>query len=341
MSAVIPVALLALSALFALLFAHRTRRDRRRFGNAVLLGLALGCLLLAGALGGFGPLPDEAHTAVLAVLPLLVGASAVATAVLLVANGITMLRREGGGPANLLSLVAGLAAFGVLGLLAAAVSVDSRPLRAAAAAVLLVAGYFSFLLLCFVGYAALYARLTVRREVDFVVVLGAGLVDGHRVPPLLAARLERGLGVQLAQARWGRVPPLVLSGGKGTDESRSEAAAMADFLTGRGVAPELLRREDRSTSTEENLKFSDALMAAERPGYRCLIVTSSFHVLRSAILARRAGVRGQVLGAPTAAYYWPSAMLREFVAVLLCYPVATIGPCVLLALLGAVGGWHG
>lgn len=115
---------------------------------------------------------------------------------------------------------------------------------------------------------------------------------------------------------------------------------MADYLTARGVAPELLRFENRSTSTEENLEFSDALMAAERPGYRCLIVTSSFHVLRSAILTRRAGVRGQVLGAPTAAYYWPSAMLREFVAILLCYPVTNIGLCAVLALLGAVGGWH-
>ena len=47
-----------------------------------------------------------------------------------------------------------------------------------------------------------------------------------------------------------------------------------------------------------------------------LIVTSDYHVLRAAILARRLGVPAQASGARTARYYWPSAMLREFVALL-------------------------
>lgn len=34
------------------------------------------------------------------------------------------------------------------------------------------------------------------------------------------------------------------------------------------------------------------------------------------MLARRLGVDAQAVGAPTAGYYWPSAVLREFVAIL-------------------------
>ncbi|OLS99757.1 hypothetical protein BJF90_38150 [Pseudonocardia sp. CNS-004] len=34
------------------------------------------------------------------------------------------------------------------------------------------------------------------------------------------------------------------------------------------------------------------------------------------MLARRAGLPAQAVGAPTAGYYWPSAMIREFVAIL-------------------------
>jgi hypothetical protein len=45
-----------------------------------------------------------------------------------------------------------------------------------------------------------------------------------------------------------------------------------------------------------------------------LIVTSDYHVLRAAILARRLGLPAQAAGARTARYYWPSAMLREFIA---------------------------
>jgi uncharacterized SAM-binding protein YcdF (DUF218 family) len=63
----------------------------------------------------------------------------------------------------------------------------------------------------------------------------------------------------------------------------------------------------------------------------CVIVTSGYHVLRTAILARRAGLRGQVTGARTAAYYWPSAMLREFGAVLLRYRAVNLGVWAMLA----------
>ncbi|GAB2719142.1 YdcF family protein [Kitasatospora kifunensis] len=328
-----------LAALLGIAFVVRVRRERRRFGNGVLLGLSLCCLSL-GLLGELSRFPLRAGRLVLAMLPTLVGLSVLATAILLVANGVTMVRREGSRLPNLLSGLAGLGIFALLALLLAAVHLDSRPLRVVAVVLLLIAGYLGFLLLCFVGYAFLYSRLIGRREVDFVVVLGAGLVDGARVPPLLAARLERGLALYRAQAARGAAPLLLVSGGKGSDESRSEADAMADYLIERGVAAEGIRREDRSVSTEQNLEFSRVLMERERPGYRCAIVTSSFHVLRTAVITRRAGVPGQVLGAPTAPYYWPSATLREFVAVLVGHPVINLGSCALLALLGASAGWH-
>jgi uncharacterized SAM-binding protein YcdF (DUF218 family) len=64
-----------------------------------------------------------------------------------------------------------------------------------------------------------------------------------------------------------------------------------------------------------------------------VIVTSNYHVFRAAILARRAGLDGQVTGAPTAGYYWPSAMLREFAAVFLSYKAVNFGVCALIVLL--------
>jgi uncharacterized SAM-binding protein YcdF (DUF218 family) len=66
-----------------------------------------------------------------------------------------------------------------------------------------------------------------------------------------------------------------------------------------------------------------------------VIVTSSYHVFRTAIIARKAGIRGQVTGARTAAYYWPSAMLREFAAVFLRYRLVNLGICGVLALVPA------
>ncbi|TCN44530.1 hypothetical protein EV644_101334 [Kribbella orskensis] len=45
-------------------------------------------------------------------------------------------------------------------------------------------------------------------------------------------------------------------------------------------------------------------------------MTNNFHALRAALIARKAKVNGQVIGSPTAAYYWPSATIREFIAIL-------------------------
>jgi len=41
-----------------------------------------------------------------------------------------------------------------------------------------------------------------------------------------------------------------------------------------------------------------------------------YHVLRAALIAKKAKVKGQVIGSRTASYFWPSATIREFVAVL-------------------------
>jgi uncharacterized SAM-binding protein YcdF (DUF218 family) len=118
------------------------------------------------------------------------------------------------------------------------------------------------------------------------------------------------------QTRKGRTPQLITSGGQGPDEDVPESHAMADYLIEHGVPADRVLREDRSTSTFENLTFSREIMVGLVPKYRCLVVTNNFHVLRAAFIARKAKVNGQVIGSPTAAYYWPSATIREFIAIL-------------------------
>ncbi|MFE2106607.1 YdcF family protein [Kitasatospora sp. NPDC059463] len=337
-SSFVPYYLAAGAAL--LVFRRRFRADRRRLGNGVLLGSCT-LLLLLGALVELGRFPHPLGRAVTSGVVVAVPLSAAAVAGFLLLNGVRTVRREGARPANLLALLAGSAVLGALGLLAATAVTENGPFRALATAVLLVAGYLSFLLACFVGYAVLYHRVVARRTVDFVVVLGAGLTDGSTVPPLLAARLERALALFRRQAARGRAPVLLVSGGKGSDERVPEAEAMADYLMARGVPDGLVVQERSSTNTRENLEFSRALMERLRPGYRCVIVTNDFHALRAAITARRAGVRGEAVGAPTAAYYRPGAALREFAAVLTTYPATNLAVCAVLVAAGLRARWHG
>src|SRR3984885_4636066 len=312
-------------------------RDPRSFSNAVFLGL---CLAL-GALGVVdsahdlpGASGDLARLLVVA-LGLLVVLGPFLVAIYLVLNGITMVRRESIRLGNLLSLLVGIGMFALVGLMFIAIRRSQyTALDMFTIIAVLLSGYVSFLLVSYVSYAFVYGRITARRGADFVVVLGSGLIGGDRVPPLLASRLERGRQLhQALAARPKASPMLIVSGGRGSDEQVSEAEAMSRYLIERGVPAESVTREDQSRTTEENLTFSKAIMERFRPRYRCIVVTSNFHVFRAAIIARRLGVNGQVTGARTAGYYWPSATLREFIAVFLSYKVVNLGICALIVAL--------
>jgi uncharacterized SAM-binding protein YcdF (DUF218 family) len=317
------------AALVLVLFVAGVLRDRRSFANAVLLGLTLALLAL-----GTAERLARAHNAVsgrvllamfalVALVPLLV-------ATYLVVNGVTMVRRESIRPANLLSLLVGVGILAVIGFRLATPLTSSDELGLSATVIMLLFGYVSFQCVSFVLYAFLYGRLPVPRHADFVVVLGSGLLDGGRIPPLLAARLARGQAAYRALAARGCDPVLIVSGGKGSDEQVSEADAMAGYLSARGFPADRIEREDRSANTEENLANSKAIMDRLRPGASCVIVTSNYHVFRTAMIARRIGVRGQVTGARTAGYYWPSATLREFAAVFLSYKAVNLAICCVL-----------
>jgi hypothetical protein len=101
-----------LAGLAFLLLLARTRQDPRRFGNAVLLGLSLVLLtlaLLAQVAAGSAPAPLLAAVTLAFVLLAL---GVLALAFFLIANGVTMVRKEGRRHANLLSGLAGLAVLG-------------------------------------------------------------------------------------------------------------------------------------------------------------------------------------------------------------------------------------
>jgi uncharacterized SAM-binding protein YcdF (DUF218 family) len=90
----------------------------------------------------------------------------------------------------------------------------------------------------------------------------------------------------------------ILSGGQGNDEPVSEAQCMYDRLTERGISPERLLMEDRSTSTWLNLSYSLDLIEAEtgsRPS-RLGVISSEYHLFRTGLQAREYGL--EVIGIP-------------------------------------------
>lgn len=147
-----------------------------------------------------------------------------------------------------------------------------------------------------------------------VLILGAGL-RGREVGPLLRRRVQR--GAEVWRAAVGRRPDarIVVSGGRGRDEVRTEASAMAEHLIRHlGVPPAAIDLEEASTTTRENLRLSRPLVTG--PGRAPLaVVTSEYHAYRTAGLLAEAGMAGTVLGAWTRPSYRPGATVREALAI--------------------------
>lgn len=145
-------------------------------------------------------------------------------------------------------------------------------------------------------------------KLDYVVVLGAGLI-GDKVTPLLASRIEKGIAIY--QKHPGS--KLIMSGGQGPDELMAEGQAMANYAFEQGIPVEDIVIENQSTNTEENLKFSYALM---KPGSRFALVTNYYHVFRALLLARKLKIKCIGYGARTKFYFSLNAFIREFVGYL-------------------------
>ncbi|MGW4525323.1 YdcF family protein [Amycolatopsis sp. NPDC004378] len=309
------------AAVALVVFAVRVSHEPRRLGNAVWLGLAvlltvLSLLHLEGATPFLAALLGGAGLLAALVVP-----------VALIVNGVGMWRREGRSPGNLLSLAVGVGLVVLEALFFVPLGRWGSALVTTAA---LLAGYFGFLFLSLLVYSVLYSRIGRRGGVDAIIVLGCGLA-GDRVPPLLAGRLDRAIRLYTRQKA---APLVVVSGGCGPDETVTEAEAMHAYLVERGIPEDRVRRETRAGTTEENLRFSAALLPAD--ARRVVAVTSDYHVFRTAVQCRRLHLPYHATGSPTAGYFLPSALLREFAALVLHYRRTTIAACVLIAAAGVL-----
>ena len=152
------------------------------------------------------------------------------------------------------------------------------------------------LVFCVLEGQVIRAARSVPEAADAAIVLGAG-VRGT-VPSL---SLQCRLDAALAYAEQYPEIPVVLSGGQGSGEQISEAECMRRYLTEHGVSEERLLLEDRSESTEENLRFSKQILTEH--GFSAeemtiAVISNDFHLCRAELLAEREGLTVTGVGAP-------------------------------------------
>ena len=172
--------------------------------------------------------------------------------------------------------------------------------------------YGSVSFLIFMIYTLFLQIIPIKKDFDYVIIHGCGLADGERLTRLLQNRVDKAIEIY---EKCRRKPVLIPSGGRGSDEKLSEAEAMRRYLLKRGVPEEHILPEDQSATTMENLRNSKAIIDARPGGKRTALVSSNYHIYRCLRYARDGGMQCIGVGADVALYYWPSALIREFIAV--------------------------
>ncbi len=228
-------------------------------------------------------------------------------------NGVVIIKREGFSPKNMLSIFMPLLVVLYVILWGKFGSSLYNTITG------IIYNYFGLILLYLIlistayffssGFNVLHKK---PRNLDYIIVLGAGLM-GDRVTPLLKGRIDKSIEVFRVNDK----AKLIMSGGQGPDEQVSEAQAMFDYAVSRGVDPEDIIMEDKSTNTKENLRFSKRLITIEQP--RIAIVSSQYHIFRALLIANEMGIKAIGIGKRTKRYYAINAFIREIIGYIYLY----------------------
>ena len=232
-------------------------------------------------------------------------------------NALVVLKRESRSLANMLTLL--LAIFLTFFLVYDFFIAQRLPewLTSLLAALPFMMFYFALVFFNFLSVSILYQFNHPKPNQDYIIVLGAGLLNGDTVSPLLAKRIDVAIKFYQHQLKVaGKHAKILMSGGQGADEKVPESVAMAAYAKDKGVPQADLLVEEHSTTTLENMQFSKEIMDDKQPiPYQVIFTSNNYHIFRAGIYAHEAGLKADGLGAKTALYYLPNAFLREYIAI--------------------------
>lgn len=306
-------------------FLYSYKQNKSRLRNGLLLNLAI---LTTGILFGsivltinYQPLTITSFI-IAGLLMVVVIFFSIFYGVFLIWNGIIVWQKESHSLANTLTLILGIMSilypfvFGLIHwLLPEKIFIFFDNILS------IILGYIILCLFSFLSSLLLFYFYRPKKDKDFIIVLGSGLINGNQVPPLLASRINRGIWFYQKQIKKGKTAPyIVCTGGQGSDESISEGEAMRHYAIKHGVDAKHVIAETKAKNTIENMTFSKKIV--DQLGldvHNGIFVTSYYHLYRGAQYARDAGMAINGLGAKTKFFFVPNAIIREYIAVLLAH----------------------
>jgi len=160
-------------------------------------------------------------------------------------------------------------------------------------------------------YKMSHANGDVPHNIEYVVVLGAGLKNGE-----VSLALKERLDIAITYAKRNDVK-IIVSGGVGIGEENSEAYVMEKYLLKNGIKKKRIIKEEKATSTYENLLFTKRMLEErdKKGSYKIAIITNDFHLYRSIMIAKRLGYEAYGLPAETPREIFVQTHVREYMAI--------------------------
>ena len=161
-------------------------------------------------------------------------------------------------------------------------------------------------------------------KADYIVVLGAQ-IRGERITKSLRKRLD----AAIEYYNENESVTIIVSGGKGEGEDITEALAMKRYLEEEGIPKNSIIMEDKSTTTNENLKFSYELICDRGDkNANVLICSNNFHIFRAVKLAKHIGIENvEGLAAGSDNKLILSYMVRDSLAIFKEFLLGNISIC--------------
>lgn len=182
---------------------------------------------------------------------------------------------------------------------------------------LLIVAYLECILLGTIIISIISAKHKPKKEKDYIIILGCMVNKDGSLPNLLKSRVDRAIWFANRQKeKFGKDIIFVPSGGQGSDEPMSEGDAMKKYLIEQGIDKKNILVENKSTTTNQNIKYSVKLIKEKNKDARIAFSTTNYHVFRAGYIASKQHIYIEGIGAKTKIYFWINAFIREFVATL-------------------------
>lgn len=156
-------------------------------------------------------------------------------------------------------------------------------------------------------------KLSDETQVKYAVILGAG-VKGEEPSATLKRRLDTGLEYLNKNPN----TKIIASGGLGKEATLTEAEVMKRYLIAHGIDASRILKEEKSTTSDENLRYTKELLTSlyGEDAPEILIITSDYHMYRVKHIAER--YYSKVYGIPseTPNLVMINYAIREYLAVL-------------------------